>query len=154
MSPSYFILFVLLEPFGLLTLLSYLTPIMSQFSEHDYSTLECLLNHSWANKRWGEQLPRKIPIDTLGSMVEASDGSTGLRGPHLQRDYRMPGDDIEFDIKNLPAMPWDLTSTTFNDIPQQVEYLTPSTYTATKKRMTTSCRHLLPLWQHRHPREH
>ena len=45
---------------------------MSQFSEHDYSTLECLLNHSWANKRWGEQLPRKIPIDTLGSMVEAS----------------------------------------------------------------------------------
>ena len=107
---------------------------MSQFSEHDYSTLECLLNHSWANKRWGEQLPRKIPIDTLGSMVEASDGSTGLRGPHLQRDYRMPDDDIEFDIKNLPAMPWDLTSTTFNDIPQQVEYLTPSTYTATKKK--------------------
>ena len=45
---------------------------MSQFSEHDFSTLECLLNHSWANKRWGEQIPRKIPIDTLGSMVEAS----------------------------------------------------------------------------------
>ena len=46
---------------------------MSQFSEHDYSTLECLLNNSWANKRWDEQLPRKIPIDTLfGSMVEAS----------------------------------------------------------------------------------
>ena len=37
------------------------------------ATLECLLNHSWANKRWGEQLPRHIPIDTLGSMVEASD---------------------------------------------------------------------------------
>ena len=67
-SPS-FILFVLLEPFGLLTLLSYLTFIMSQLSEHDYSILECLLNHTWANERWGEQLPRRIPLDTLGSML-------------------------------------------------------------------------------------
>jgi hypothetical protein len=70
--PHFLVLFVLLQPFGLLTLLSYLTLIMSHLSEHDYSTLECLLNHSWANKRWGKQLPRHIPIDTLGSMVEAS----------------------------------------------------------------------------------
>ena len=69
-SPS--VLSVLLEPFGLLTLLSYLTFIMSQLSEHDYSILECLLNHTWANEKWGEQLPRRIPLDTLGSMLSAS----------------------------------------------------------------------------------